>query len=123
MEGTYFRNRHSNETLDSSLRNLVGKFYPQINLYIIFQSKNSIGSFLNFKDKIPQCVRSNVVYKFSCLHCKATFVGESPRHFHTRISEQRGITTVFIFSTMIFLTSLWLVVVRDRLRQLFPANN
>ena len=41
----------ANETLGSSLRNLVGKFYLQINLSIIFHIKNSVGSFFNFKDK------------------------------------------------------------------------
>ena len=87
-----FMHDAANESLDKSLRNLVGKFYPQINLSIIFQNKNSVGSFFNFKDKIPQCVRSNVVYKYSCSHCNATYVGESSRHFHTRVSEHRGIS-------------------------------
>ena len=54
----------ANETLDSSLRNLVGKFDPQINLSLISQNKNSVGRFINFKNKIPQYVRSNVAYKY-----------------------------------------------------------
>ena len=43
----------ANETLESSLRKLVRKFYPQINLSIIFQNKNSVSGFFNFKDEIP----------------------------------------------------------------------
>ena len=35
-----FMHDSTNETLDSSLRNLVGKFYPQKNLSIIFQNKS-----------------------------------------------------------------------------------
>ena len=37
----------ANETLDSSLRNLVGKFYPQISLSIIYQDKNSVAIFFS----------------------------------------------------------------------------
>ena len=77
----------ANETLENGLQNLVGKFGPQINLSIIFQNKNSVGSFFNFKDKMPQCVWSNVVYKYSCSHRNATYVGESSRHFHARICD------------------------------------
>ena len=40
-----FMHDSANETLDSSLRNLVGKFYPQISLSIIYQDKNSVAIF------------------------------------------------------------------------------
>ena len=32
------------------------------------------------------------IHYYSCPHCNATCVGESSRHFHTRISEHRGIS-------------------------------
>ena len=76
----------ANETLDSSLQNLVGKIYPKINLSNIFQSKNSVGSFFNLN------VRSNIVYKYSCSYCNATYVGKSTRNFHMHISEHKGIS-------------------------------
>ena len=39
------------ETLDSSQRNSEGKFYPQINLSVIFGNKNSVCSFSTSKIK------------------------------------------------------------------------
>ena len=32
------------------------------------------------------------LYRYSCSHCNATYVGESSRHFHRRNSERRGIS-------------------------------
>ena len=39
------------------------------------------------KDSIAKGMRSNVVYKFTCPSCKASYVGESTRHFSTRVRE------------------------------------
>ena len=35
---------------------------------------------------------SNVVYKFTCRQCNATYVGETSRHLQTRIAEHRGLS-------------------------------
>ena len=37
-------------------------------------------------------LRSNIVYKYSCSQCSATYVGETSRHLRTRICEHRGIS-------------------------------
>ena len=39
------------------------------------------------KDPIPKGLRSLVVYKFTCSSCGACYVGETSRHFSTRINE------------------------------------
>ena len=41
-----------------------------------------------FKDKMPYCLRSNVVYKFSCGRCYATYCGETCRHLRVRVGKQ-----------------------------------
>ena len=38
------------------------------------------------KDSVPNSLCSLVVYKFSCAGCGACYVGESARHFSTRVS-------------------------------------
>ena len=35
---------------------------------------------------------SNIVYKFSCGQCTATYYGETTRHLRTRIAEHRGLS-------------------------------
>ena len=39
------------------------------------------------KDPVPDGLRSRVVYKFVCAGCNACYVGETCRHFSTRVRE------------------------------------
>ena len=39
------------------------------------------------KDNLPNALKSNVVYKFSCASCNASYIGETTRHLTTRIKE------------------------------------
>ena len=38
-------------------------------------------------DVIPDSLKSRVVYKFTCAGCGARYVGETNRHFYTRVNE------------------------------------
>ena len=46
-----------------------------------------IGDMFNVKDPIPKSLKSFVVYKFVCPSCNACYIGETTRHFSTRIKE------------------------------------
>ena len=46
-----------------------------------------IKSWFGAKDPIPAGLRSRVIYKFSCAGCSACYIGETKRHFATRIRE------------------------------------
>ena len=46
-----------------------------------------IRSWFGAKDPIPAGLRSRVIYKFSCAGCNACYIGDTNRHFATRISE------------------------------------
>ena len=39
------------------------------------------------KDPVPSGLRAGVVYKFFCAGCSACYVGETTRHFSTRVRE------------------------------------
>ena len=41
---------------------------------------------------MPCCLRSNVVYKFSCGRCNATYYGETCRHLSVRVDEHSGVS-------------------------------
>ena len=49
-------------------------------------------SFFSYKDKVPVSVLSNIVYKYTCAQCPATYYGETSRHLKTRIAEHRGLS-------------------------------
>ena len=83
--------RH-NEQFKQKLLHIVAQFYPQINLKIIFVNNLTISSMFPFKDPIPDDLKSNVVYKFKCGICNSTYIGETTRHFKTRVAEHMGIS-------------------------------
>ena len=53
-----------------------------------------ISSFFPFKNKVPKFLRSGVVYLFKCRCCSASYVGQTTRHLHTRVSEHLSISPI-----------------------------
>ena len=39
------------------------------------------------KDFIPDYLKSRVVYQFTCASCGARYIGDTNRHFNTRVNE------------------------------------
>ena len=75
-----------NREVKDEITKLIHRFYPQLNVVIIFKNNFSIGNFFKFKDVIPHMVCSSVIYQFSCEQCDATYCGETIRHLQTRIA-------------------------------------
>ena len=65
---------------------LCEKFCKNTNVRVVFAS-TKISSFLSTKDKIPNALKSFVVYRFICANCQVSYVGETCRHLHERIDE------------------------------------
>ena len=72
------------------VKKLLQEFYPQVSLKVIFNSRKCVGSLFKFKDRIPDDLRSSVVYMYKCDSCNASYVGKSERHFSTRREEHFG---------------------------------
>ena len=49
----------------------------------LFKIKN----YFSYKDPIPNDLKSFLVYKFTCASCKSTYIGETCRHFKSRIED------------------------------------
>ena len=49
-------------------------------------------SFFLFKDQIPLMMSSKIIYKYSCEQCQSSNIGETHRHFISRICEHKGIS-------------------------------
>ena len=81
-----------NNNLKSEISKLIHRFYPQIKATFIFENNFKIQNFFKFKDRVTDALRSNIVYKYTCVQCNSTYVGETSRHFHTRICEHMGIS-------------------------------
>ena len=62
---TYFLGNVS-RLLTNELKLLVGQFYPQLYLQILFKSSSTIGNSFSHKDKVHELTASNVIYKYTC---------------------------------------------------------
>ena len=46
-----------------------------------------IQNHFSYKDLIPDSLKYLLVYKFTCASCSSSYIGETCRHFKTRIKE------------------------------------
>ena len=74
------------------LTSIINRFFPQVDFKCIFVNRNTIGSFFPFKDQILLMVSSKIIYKYLCGQCNSSYVGETRRHFISRICEHKGIS-------------------------------
>ena len=82
--------KHS-DGLKDEIENVVGKYFPQIDLRVICTNPNAVGYFFRFKDIFPTMQRSSIVYEFSCGRCPSTsYVGSTIRPLYMRVAEHRG---------------------------------
>ena len=69
-----------NKQFNSEVLNLVATFFPLVNLRLIFFNSNTVQRFFPHNDKIPESMRSNIVYEYECGICHSPCYGESIRH-------------------------------------------
>lgn len=84
-----FYGKISNE-LRKTLGSLLRDSFPAIEFRILFTNEFRIGTFFNHKDRIPDSLCSNIVYKFTCPSCQAGYIGCSSRSFKIRMFEHMG---------------------------------
>ena len=78
----------------NQITRLCNAAYPHLNIRFVFRFSTRICSFFSFKDKVSKLMRSGVVYLFKCRCCSASYVGQTTRHLHTRISEHLVISPI-----------------------------
>ena len=56
------------------------------NIELVFNSFE-IKNYFSYKDPIPNDLKSFLVYKLTCANCSSSYIGETYRHFKTRIEK------------------------------------
>ena len=74
------------------LQQIIKNTLPNCNLIVVFTSNTRLRNGFSFKDRIPECLRSHLIYKFQCGNCNISYVGKTYRHFQVRYSEHLGIS-------------------------------
>jgi hypothetical protein len=62
----YFSIPYTNSTINNKIKQklkaFIAAYYPQVEIRLIFRNYNTVGSMFRIKDRIPEFLRSNVVY-------------------------------------------------------------
>ena len=77
---------HFSVVTQKKVRHLIKRYCNNLDIKLVFSSFK-IGNLFGVKDPILGGLRSRVVDKFACAGCNACYVGETTRHFSTRVRE------------------------------------
>ena len=81
--------RYSN-MVKHRLNSLIKRYCKDgIDIKLVFTGCK-VKDYFSQKDRLPECFKSFVVYKFSCARCNACYVGKTHRHHITRTNEHLG---------------------------------
>ena len=78
------------ERLRNEILNVIRKYYPQLDVKLIFSNKLSIGSLFRFKENLPTPLCSGVIYSYQCSLCNECYTGSTTRQLQCRIAEHMG---------------------------------
>ena len=85
---------YNSEKMKEELFKKLTSFYKYADFKIILTNDKKIGSFFNFKDKLPRRLRSSIIYSYKCASCKtAQYIGCTSRCFQIRIDEHKGVSS------------------------------
>ena len=86
-----YTGKHSLQ-IHTQISRLCSSAYPHLNIRFVFRPTLRLSHLFSSKDKIPKALRSCVVYSFKCRCCSASYLGQTVRHLHTRVSEHLGVS-------------------------------
>ena len=80
--------------VETLIKNLVRKLkrhiYKPFKLRNIYRTKK-LSYYYNTKDKVPEYLKSHIVYEFCCPACNIKYIGKTDRNFGTRVQEHSGL--------------------------------
>ena len=78
--------------LKDKLSRYASRYFPTCRIKVIFKCNNRLKTFLRFKDRVPNNVRSHLLYRYTCDGCNAIYIGKTRRHYLVRIFEHLGVS-------------------------------
>ena len=83
---------HMSIALKRDIIKLVRKFYPAVDLRIIFKRGFQLSTMFNFRDRLPLKCSSGVVYSINCKKCgqSAAYIGKTKNTLHERFYGSNG---------------------------------
>ena len=84
---------HFSAVTQKKIRHFIERYCNNLDIKLVFSSFKIVNLF-GVKDPVPGGLCSLLVYKFACAGCNACYVGETYRHFSTRVREHLAIDRV-----------------------------
>ena len=81
---------HLSYKLRNNITKLIKAHYPNVKLQFVYKSPKRLSSIFKIKDLLPSLVCSNVICKYSCSGCSATYYGKTSRNLKIRCYEHLG---------------------------------
>jgi hypothetical protein len=82
---------NDSKRLEKDLSRCLSRFFPTTEFKFAFTNSLKIGNFFPFKDRLPDSMRSSVVYQFQCPRCeRGSYIGSTSRMLRVRVSEHLG---------------------------------
>ena len=78
--------------IKKQLHSIVKSCCKEVKLRVIFSSKTRLRNLFNFKDIIPDDLKSLILYKFTCRMCNHTYIGKCKRQYQVRRYEHLNIS-------------------------------
>ena len=80
------------QIVKTTLTNTMNKLMNFFVLRVILETKCRFTNYFYLKDSVHENLRSNLIYKFSCGSCTASYVGKTYRHFRERVLKHQGVS-------------------------------
>ena len=80
------------EKLCSELVVLLGRHFSDARFNVVLVNKFTVGSFFNYKNKLPMHLKLSLLYKFSSAQCASEYVGMTTRTLGTGVDEHVGVS-------------------------------
>ena len=78
---------HLSFKIRNNINKLIKPHYPDTKLQFVYKAPKRLSSLFKCKDSFPPLNCSNVIYRYSCSGCTATYNGRTPRNLKIRCYE------------------------------------
>ena len=72
------------------LKNFFRSCRKDIKLNVVFKTSNRLRNAFRFKDQLPKCINSKVLYKYKCDICNNVYIGKTKHHLIVRRYKRLG---------------------------------
>ena len=73
---------------------VISQLLPFCQLKCVFKTSSRMSSYFKYKDSFPESLRSGVIYRFTCAHCKECYIGCTSRYWEKRLEEHTHISSL-----------------------------